>query len=608
MTPVSNTHTQRSHSHTPTPLDDFVVTIENVFSGFKQMCDRTSIIEYCTESYLEKFATLYPDEQPKPRDVRQDLLVVINHAISANNTSAASSAIERNTPQRELTAWQLAQLMLHFHSIIRIAPHGANTDQEYDLLAMYQSTGESAGVYTTSEEDIRRVTRSYDSSMSLNDFKDVVATLREDALRTTQNTHRDLIAVNNGVFYYGAETLTHTVNGTTFTFEPKKLHPFDPALVFMTKSHINYVENPQNPTLSHADGTRWDVVSWMEDIAGSPGLATLLWEIVGAIIRPHVRWGKSAWFYSSVGNNGKGSLCELMRNLCGPRAHTSIPLSDFGKEFALEPLVYANAIIVDENDVGTFIDKAANLKAIVTNDVIQINRKYRPPVAYQFWGIMVQCLNNFPLFKDKSESFYRRQLFVPFEKTFTGRERKYIKDDYLSRQSVLEFVLWYVLHQAGAETPGHYYSFSEPAETKRVLAEYKLHNDPVRDFWEEFRLIYVWDLLPFPFLYDHFKAWFAKNSPSGIPINSRRFNENLREVMTNDTIWDCDDHTKQYRPGTKMALTEPLVDEFDLDDWKNLYSRGQKTRLYRGVVRRPTPTSHTQPDDSASPQGGSTHD
>ncbi len=32
----------------------------------------------------------------------------------------------------------------------------------------------------------------------------------------------------------------------------------------------------------------------------------------------------------------------------------------------LEQLLHVSAIIVDENDVGTYIDAAANLKAIIT--------------------------------------------------------------------------------------------------------------------------------------------------------------------------------------------------------------------------------------------------
>lgn len=116
-----------------------------------------------------------------------------------------------------------------------------------------------------------------------------------------------------------------------------------------------------------------------------------------------------------------------MRKLCGKGTYASIPLSDMSKDFMLEPLTRATAIIVDENDVGTYIDKAANLKAIITGDTIAINRKFKQAISYQFKGFMVQCLNEMPRIKDKSDSFYRRQLFIPFTKCFTGEERKYIK-------------------------------------------------------------------------------------------------------------------------------------------------------------------------------------
>jgi putative DNA primase/helicase len=321
-----------------------------------------------------------------------------------------------------------------------------------------------------------------------------------------------------------------------------------------------------------------------------------------------VRWNKTAWFYSESGNNGKGTLCSLMRNLCGPRSHTSIPLADFGKNFALEPLVRANAIIVDENDVGTFIDKAANLKAVVTGDVIQIDRKYRMPIAYQFFGFMVQCLNEFPRVKDKSESFYRRQLFVPFSKSFTGAEKRYIKDDYLQRTEVLEYALWYVLHRAGTsehkpetsdDAPGSYYELAEPPVTKMILAEYKEANDPVRAFWEEFRERFAWDLLPFTFLYDLYKAWFVSVSPSGSPVSRQQFVTDLVAIVKSDQEWHCPDKNRKIRPGKPdtglMSEPETLIAEYDLKAWKQpgyigtdpaKVSRPLLKPNYRGLLRQ----------------------
>lgn len=65
---------------------------------------------------------------------------------------------------------------------------------------------------------------------------------------------------------------------------------------------------------------------------------------------------------------------------------------------------------------------------------------------------------------------------IPFEKRFEGRERKYIKDDYLKRKDVLEYVLYKLL----ATTD--YYELDVPQTCIDMLEEFKLENDPVRQF------------------------------------------------------------------------------------------------------------------------------
>lgn len=102
---------------------------------------------------------------------------------------------------------------------------------------------------------------------------------------------------------------------------------------------------------------------------------------------------------------------------------------------------------------------------------------------------MVQCVNELPRLRDRSESMYRRLLVVPFEKRFEGNERKYIKDDYLYRPEVLE----YVMHKLLAETD--YYELDVPQACVDMLEEFKLENDPVRQFAEEAFTEAAWDLL-----------------------------------------------------------------------------------------------------------------
>lgn len=568
--------------------------VQHYFADRSGMAPIGQIIQVVTRAYL---ADLDAESAPAPAVLEQQLLGLVNNTIDAENQKAPRSNMKMKV-EGHLTAWQVAQILIRVHHAVLITPGGEDTDPDYDVLAVYADQGPSRGTYVTSESRIRADARKYNNKLDTRQFKEILAAVREAAPRVERRQHRDLIAVNNGVFHYGTEPMDITIGDKEFHFDPKGLHPFDPALIFMAKCQVDYVVDAPKATITHPTDGDWEVVSWLAELFDQPGqegMADLIWEIIGASIRPYVRWGKTAWFYSEQGNNGKGTLCALMRNFLGSRAHTSIPLANLGEDFQLEPLLNVNAVIVDENDVGTFIDKAANLKAIVTNDVIQINRKHLKPIAYQFWGLMVQCLNEFPRVKDKSESFYRRQLFVPFTKSFTGAERRYIKDDYLQRREVLEYVLWYVLHQAGSETPGSYYTFSEPPATQKVLAEYKEVNDPVRAFWDEFRERFQWDLLPFTFLYDLYKHWFHQVSPSGSPVSRNQFVTDLVAILRADTLWHCPDKHTKHRPAQMMNTPEHLIAEYDLRAWKAPnYNDPDLDRVcrpllkpnYRGILRR----------------------
>ena len=527
---------------------------------------KNQILDEVTNTYIN--TQLTPGKTPE--HVSIELENMIESELSLENTLRPKRSLFR-IPDC-LSFDQIAQLMANMYPIIRIACAGANADPAYDLLALYVP---NEGTYTTDEDELYRIAIRFNRRLSSNEFDEILRRLRILTPRKLRCQDRDIIAVNNGIFHYDTKTL----------------EPFSPDYVFMTKCHVNYNPSAQNITIHNDDdNTDWDVESWMSELSDDSEIVELLWQILSAVIRPHVRWNKSAWLYSETGNNGKGTLCELMRSLCGDTAYAVIPIDDFGKDFALEPLTRATAIIVDENNVGAFIDKAANIKAVITNDVISINRKFKTPISYQFYGFMVQCLNEFPRIRDKSDSFYRRQLFIPFNKCFTGSERKYIKEDYLHRTEVLEYVLYKVLNT-------NFYKLSEPQSCRNVLAEYKEFNDPVRQFFIEFENIFVWDLLPFPFLYDLYKAWFRKNSPNGSIQGKNKFISELINVTKNNPTWYCGDKTKTIRSSGKMNVPEPLIAQYDLRDWMNPnYTGGDIKRIcmpvlasaYRGLIRTNT--------------------
>lgn len=522
-----------------------------------------------TRDYIQSLTARTGPRQP-PEALAQELFERTVAAVESANVTLPKS--QRLKPPKNLTFMQIGELMLYYYHIRRISCTNDNADQYNDLLGVYQSDGPFEGIYLTAEEDFRTLARDFNRHISTKDFGELLVYIKDNAARAERSSDKDLIAVNNGIFDYKSKTLM----------------PFDPERVFLAKSRVDYNPAAKNVVIRNPDdGTDWDVESWVADLTDSPAITNLIWQMLGAIIRPFVKWNKSAWLYSTSGNNGKGTLCHLMRNLCGDGTWASISISDFSKDFMLEPLLRANAVIVDENDVGAYIDKAANLKAVITNDTILINRKFKMPVVYQFRGFMVQCLNEFPKIKDKSDSFYRRQLFVPFSKCFTGAERRYIKDDYLNRRDVLEYVLFRVLNM-------DYYQLDEPDECREVLEDYKEFNDPVRDFMDEFSGQFVWDLLPFTFLYDLFKSWFGRIQPSGSVLGRNTFISDVINAVSSNPVWSCQGRKVPVRSAGKMTKPEPLIAKYNLVDWMNPNYKGPDIKQvcrpavsanYRGLVR-----------------------
>ena len=523
-----------------------------------------------TLEYLQNINLASP---PPPDEIEYTILHKVCLEIDAMNAVALKG--QKLRIPKCLSPSQIALIMAKLYPICLLESGGENADSENLILSLYCDSGENAGIYVNDDKAFFTLAKQYKSDLEKREFEEVLYQLEKLVPVKTPNRDRDLIAVNNGIFNYAT----------------KQLLPFSPDYVFVAKSHVDYKDHPPLPVYHNPeDNTSWDVESWMRELSDDPEIVQVLWEILGAILRPHVRWNKAAWFYSETGNNGKGTLCELMRCLLGKGAYASIPISDFSKDFLLEPLIRSQAIIVDENNVGEYLDKSANLKAVITNDVIQINRKFKTPIAYQFFGFMVQCINELPRVKDKTDSFYRRQLLVPFTKCFTGRERPYIKNDYLHRQDTLEYVLWKVLNM-------NYYQLSEPAASREALQEYKEYNDPVRQFVNEILPACAWDLLPFTFLYDLYKAWLKQVNPNSVVVGKTTFVNNLLKLIQDAPT--CEWYTKgkevNVRSGMRMAVPEPMILQYDLTQWKNPFYRGNdrdqictpvQNKMYRGLIRK----------------------
>lgn len=515
--------------------------------GFKLPENLDGALHAVTAKYLEEMGRL--DNPPSPETIASDITRVTAEAFEQRNRTVVKE--RRFDIPKELKPFQIGMIMLHLYPIRNISFNDRSSDAGA-VLHIYREPDRDAdrfhrydGIYTKEEGAFKEIILRYNHDTSV--VNKVMEYLRTYAECVVQCDDPDLIAVNNGIFDY----------------RRKELLPFDPKYVFTTKSGVNYNPDARNDIIHNPDdGTDWDVESWVQELfPDTPDVAETVWQIIGACIRPNVPWGKAAFLLSSQGNNGKGTLCHLMRNIVG-KAHTSITLADFGNEFARASLRYTQAIITDENDVDRAVRKCSDIKAVITNDVFKLNGKHKDAINFRFKGFMVQCINDMPRFSDKTESLYRRMLVIEFKKCFTGKERKYIKEEYLNDPSVLEYVLHRVLHMED------YYEIKEPECCKEALARYKIHNDPVRDFLDKTMPRVSIDFLPRTLMWEFFRGWAKQDLPPSErnKLGKTKFLEALRRIMEKEYP-DWSYHETPQRMCAMLAKEEPLLEKYNVTSW-----------------------------------------
>ena len=280
-----------------------------------------------------------------------------------------------------------------------------------------------------------------------------------------------------------------------------------------------------------------------------------------------------------------------------------MPLSKYGSEFGLAQIVAKRVNLVDENDVGAFIEAGANLKSVITNDVVTINRKHKDEYSYKPRLFGIQSMNEFPKFKDKTDAMLRRLLFVAFPGHFVGsKKNEAIKDDYVKRAEVRE---WFA-YQALVALP-IYYKLSEPESTLAAKREYRIESDPVVAYWDEFGEKFQRDFLPFGLLHGHLTAWHKQMNPRGAIEGQAKVTRKLKTLVDSDE-WivprgangkDLELSLAQWLVQSEPVLGEyTYVEEVKKWDWDNYADNGagcvpiNAPRTARGFVRKSIYEAH----------------
>ncbi|WP_404803317.1 phage/plasmid primase, P4 family [Mammaliicoccus sciuri] len=378
--------------------------------------------------------------------------------------------------------------------------------EENTKLAMYQN---EKGIYTQNRTLIKRVISWLEPRLNERKAEEVIYHLGNMVEVSAKTNEPDLIPVKNGIY----------------NRKSKLLEPFTPDYVFTTKISTNYVHNAEKPII---DG--WDIDEWINEIAcNDKEIATLLWQVINDAINGNYA-RKKAIFFVGDGNNGKGSIQNLLSNLIGFNNIASLKVNEFEQEFKLSVLEGKTAVIGDDVPVGVNIGDSSNFKSVVTGDSVLVNVKNKQPYRAEFRCTVIQSTNGMPKFKDKTGGTNRRLLIVPFKADFNGlKENPDIKEIYLKDKRVLEYVLNKAINL-------DFDRFIVPKASQDMMELYKQDNDPVYDF--KLSVFDEWGVRKIPkyIVYGFYKEFCNNNGY--YPLSERKFHRQFKSYL--DDKWNSD--------------------------------------------------------------------
>ncbi|MFZ2577463.1 MAG: phage/plasmid primase, P4 family [Lactococcus hircilactis] len=425
-----------------------------------------------------------------------------------------------NTP-KSLSPLDTARIIYKTLTVIKL-------DHQNGLLGVYNP---ELGIYETSENFFHRLIYWLEPSYSQARSKEVIFKLETLAEVKPQTTEAHLIPVANGIF-----------NKKT-----QKLEPFNAKYIFTSTISTRYNAHAELPKI---DG--WDVESWLLDLmSGDKELVKLLWQIISASTNGNYSYRKGAWLVGK-GNDGKGTFQSLIMNLIGRENVASVKAEQFSERFALSQVVGKTCIIGDDSQVS-YLDNAGNYFSVITGDPVPIEAKGKQPTLAVFNKLVIQSTNFLPKFRNKSNGTYRRLLIVPFNKCFTADKDNWkIKDDYIKRKDVLEYVLKIALSL-------NFERFDEPKATQTLLDDFKISNDNVLAFVNDMFGEFVSDFLPIAFISALYRAWCDDEGLK--PFTKREFELKLPDYIKEE--WEKTSK-RPHTAGFNRAIDLHRANEMEL--------------------------------------------
>ena len=246
-----------------------------------------------------------------------------------------------------------------------------------------------------------------------------------------------------------------------------------PEITATRKIKTGYSPGAEEPIING-----WKPTAWLLELFdGDKELYNLAIQIIKASVTGQ-SLQKIFWLFGE-GGTGKGTFQQLLINLVGMENVASLKITGLTKsQFSTSILLGKSLVIGDDVQKDAVIRDTSDMFSLATGDIMTIEDKGKRPYSIRLNMTVVQSSNGLPRMNGDKSAIDRRFRILPFTKIFKGNPNKAIKDDYINRKEVLEYLV-----KLAIETP---IADINPTKSIEILEEHHKDMNPVIDFVSKF--------------------------------------------------------------------------------------------------------------------------
>ncbi|UQS82589.1 phage/plasmid primase, P4 family [Bombilactobacillus folatiphilus] len=279
---------------------------------------------------------------------------------------------------------------------------------------------------------------------------------------------------------------------------------------------------------------------------GDVEIRALFEEILGYCLIKNNRY-RAGFMFVGSGRNGKSTVMDMIKNFLGRRNYSTIGLDKLTDRFATAELEHKLANIGD--DINNLpLKETGTIKKIFTGDSIMVERKGERPFELEPYAKMIFSANTIPRSYDKTDGFYSRLMFIPFNAKFSADDADFDPniEDKLTTDNAMSYLLNLAL--SGVKRLINTGEFAQPNRVIDMMNDYKTDNSTVLSWADdqEVNLEYVLSK-PSADLYSEFTSWCKESGIKSNNITGKKiFNKELIEKFDLDSKQKQRSDRKRY--------------------------------------------------------------